>query len=116
MKEFIEAELHQRVSVVEDQSTNTRENAYFVARRLEPLKMHTIVLVTDVLHMPRAAAAFEARGLRVVRAPTAFKAVNLHSYKSFLPSLEGLEQSVYLTHELLGITWSRLRTSIIEGP
>lgn len=115
MKEFIELEMNQRVALVEEQSTSTRENAFYIARRLEALKLQTVVLVTDVLHMPRAAAAFEALGLRVIRAPTGFKALDAHGYKSLLPSLEGLEQSVYLTHELLGMAWFRFRKIIVDS-
>ncbi|MBI1991316.1 MAG: YdcF family protein [Betaproteobacteria bacterium] len=112
MKDFIETELKQPVAIVEDQSFDTRQNAQYILARLAPLKIHTIILVTDVLHMPRAARTFESLGIKVIRAPMDFRATAPLSVMDFLPSAEGLRLSRYVFHELIGEVWYRARRAI----
>ena len=112
MKDFIEAELKQPVAIVEDQSFDTRQNAQYIFARLAPLKIDTIVLVTDVLHMPRAARIFEALGMNVIPAPMDFRAGAALNVMDFLPSAEGLRLSRYVFHGLIGEVWYRARRAI----
>jgi uncharacterized SAM-binding protein YcdF (DUF218 family) len=116
LQEFIQGELKQPVALAEDQSLNTRENALFVARRLATLKIDTVVLVTDVTHMPRAAEAFEVLGVKVVRAPIGFRSTNPARLRSYLPSLDGLKRTADVFHEVVGTIWYRLRRVLIDGP
>ncbi len=58
---------------LETESRNTAENARFSAAILRTWGVERIILVTSAIHMPRAKALFEAQGLTVVPAPTAFK-------------------------------------------
>lgn len=48
---------------------STRDEALATAKLAEERSWHTIILVTDPMHMHRAAAAFRKVGLDVVRAP-----------------------------------------------
>ena len=112
MKDFIETELNHPVAMVEDQSFNTRQNAQFMLARLVPLKIDTIILVTDVLHMPRAARTFESLGAKVIPAPIGFRTTAPINVTDFLPSFGGLRLSTYVFHELVGEVWYRARRAI----
>jgi uncharacterized SAM-binding protein YcdF (DUF218 family) len=56
----------------EPASLDTHENAVFAARILKEAGVQRVILVSHALHLPRAQAAFEEAGIRVVPAPTAF--------------------------------------------
>lgn len=112
MKDFIEKSLKRSVAFVEDQSFDTRQNAINMAKTLAQRKIRTVVLVTDVLHMPRAVNAFRAAGLTVVPAPMHFQASAPLNITDFLPSVSGLEISRYALHELIGEVWYRVRRSL----
>jgi uncharacterized SAM-binding protein YcdF (DUF218 family) len=109
MKDFIEKELKQPVAFIEDKSSDTRQNALYAAEKLEGLKVRTILLVTDVWHMPRARRAFEAAGLKVIAAPMGFRSSAPLRAPDFLPSLEGLRLSEHVLHELVGAIWYAVR-------
>ena len=53
--------------LIETESRNTVENALFSARLLQARHIGRIVLVSDSVHLPRAALLFRLAGLRVVR-------------------------------------------------
>ncbi|WP_415257474.1 YdcF family protein [Thauera phenylacetica] len=57
---------------VETASRDTRENARFSAVHLQAAGVGRILLVTHAMHMERARAEFEAAGLDVIPAPTAW--------------------------------------------
>ncbi len=108
MSDFVTRELKQQVALVEDRSTNTRENATFTSEKLRQLGVTDVLLVTDVTHMPRAAGAFRATGLRIVPAPMRFHADAPRTLNDFLPSSEGMEKSHRVLRELLGLLWHRV--------
>jgi uncharacterized SAM-binding protein YcdF (DUF218 family) len=63
--------------IIETRSRNTYENAVFVKRILDSLKLPPpYVLVTSALHVPRAKAAFKKAGIDVVVYPAAFRQIN----------------------------------------
>ena len=68
--------------------------------------------MSDVLHMPRAARAFEAAGLTVIAAPAYFRASAPLNITDFLPSVDALELSRYVLHELVGEVWYRMRRAL----
>jgi len=119
MKNFIERGLKRPVALVEDQSLDTRQNALNMVKTLARGKIRTIVLVTDVLHMPRSVLAFQAAGaasgLTIVPAPMHFLASAPRNITDFLPSVWGLDISRYVLHEFVGEIWYRLRRSIPLG-
>lgn len=109
MKNLIEKNLKQPVAFIEEQSLDTRQNAIYMARILAGENIDAVVLVTDVLHMPRAVQAFQATGLMVMPAPMYFQSGSPLTLLDFLPSVQGLENSRYALHEIIGDIWYRLR-------
>jgi uncharacterized SAM-binding protein YcdF (DUF218 family) len=105
MKNLLETGFRQRVALVEDTSFNTHQNARYTAKALAGRNFRTVVLVTDVIHMPRAVLAFEAAGLKVVPAPLHFRASAPLRLTDFLPSLEGLEMSRQVLQEWVAMSW-----------
>ena len=93
----------------EEASANTAQNAAFSARILKTNDVRRILLVTDALHMARAARAFSRSGLEVVPAPTMFHGAGPLSLPHFVPGASGLHMSWYASYELLGLAWYRLR-------
>jgi uncharacterized SAM-binding protein YcdF (DUF218 family) len=59
--------------------------------------------------MPRARAAFEAAGIAVVPAPTAFRARAPLAPMSFVPSARALRESQWAFHEWIGRAWYAIR-------
>jgi uncharacterized SAM-binding protein YcdF (DUF218 family) len=109
MRRFIEQELSYPVTIVEDQSVDTRQNARFMGQRLKERKIATAILVTDVMHMPRSVRAFEAAGVNLIAAPTYYHSNAPRNIRDFLPSGEGMEMSYQVFRELLGEVWYRGR-------
>ena len=97
--------------LTEDRSTNTRENAVFSAQLAARHDIQTVLLVTRLLHMPRAAATFRKAGLTVVpaapsepgRKPKFTKAKNL------VPNAKTLRGATLFVHEWLGTVVYRWR-------
>lgn len=109
MKNLLENGFGQRVTLVENGSFDTRQNALYMAKALAQRNIRTVVLVTDVTHMPRAARAFEAAGLNVVPAPVNFRASAPLNVTDFVPSVDGLELSRNALRELVGAFWYWVR-------
>lgn len=112
MQALLEKGFRQRVALVEAGSFDTRQNALYVAKDLAERNIGTVVLVTDALHMPRAAKALEAAGLKVVAAPVYFRASAPLNVTDFLPSTDALELSRYALHEWVGAAWYAMRRKI----
>lgn len=93
------------VAWLEDQSSNTAENAAYSAPILKRAGVRRILLVTDAMHMRRAQRVFAQQGLDVVVAPTMFVSTAPLTLADFLPSAEGLQRSRYALHEWLGMAW-----------
>lgn len=106
--DFIELELNQKVALIEGDSINTRDSAKRLAQML-PAKKPTIVLVTHFIHMPRAARAFKAAGLQVIRAPMGFQYSPELEPGDYLPSPRAFETATLVYHELIGGWWYRLK-------
>lgn len=94
---------------LEQLSNNTEENARQAALLLGPLHIRRILLVSDAMHLPRAALAFAAAGFEVVPAPTAFRSRRAAGIASFIPNARELENSSYAVHEWTGLLWYRIR-------
>jgi len=96
---------------VEDESVNTAENAIFSNKILKKQGIRRILLVTNAWHMPRAVTIFEAQGLEVVAAPTAFEGFSKKplTFFDFIPNAKAFLKSYYAIHELLGSFWYAIR-------
>lgn len=110
MKQSLEHDFGITPRWVETESRDTRENARLSAPQLKAAGANRIVLVTHAAHMRRAAAEFEAQGLEVLPAPTAW----LGSHESgdrvltLLPSQSTAYAGWYAVHEWLGLIAYRL--------
>ena len=98
------------VTWVEDQSTDTAQNALFSARILKAAGVKRVLLVTQAMHMPRAQAEFVRNGIDVVPAPTLFYSRSRWSPFMLVPTASGLYRSFYAIHEWMGLGWYRLRS------
>ncbi len=92
---------------VEGASRDTRENAQFSAVHLQAAGMRRILLVTHAMHMKRARDAFEAAGLEVIPAPTAWLGGGEHDTGgdqslALFPSQNTAYAGWFAMHELLG--------------
>lgn len=99
---------------VERASRDTRENARFSAVHLQAAGARRILLVTHAMHMNRARAEFEAAGLEVIPAPTAWlgggDTPGDAQALPFVPSQNTAYAAWFALHELLGqlaYRWSR---------
>ena len=110
-RRVLEDELSARVSMVEDQSLTTWENARLTQPLLERQGIDQVLLVTHAWHLPRAVYAFQRAGVRVIPAPTHFvhSRIGNNGAGKWLPSALALQNSYYALHERLGLLWYRLR-------
>jgi uncharacterized SAM-binding protein YcdF (DUF218 family) len=100
-RRFIAESGFQGKSYFDDESRTTRESAKNVARLYRPA---SVILVTSAYHMPRSVASFEKAGLKVLPAPTDYKAArNRYSPVDFLPSPGAFGDSYRALHEYLGL-------------
>ncbi len=104
MREVLEREFGVPVKWTEAASLDTRDNANNSARLLKAAGITRITLVTHAAHMPRAQAAFEAAGLQVTPAPTAWfsKPEINYEWHDFIPNARAAYSGWYAMHEWLG--------------
>lgn len=95
---------------VEGHSLNTHENATLSKPLLEKAGIHRIVLVTDAAHMRRAVYEFEAVGLEVIPAPTAFFTAPPEPGDTLglQPNANSAVTAWYALHEWLGLLAQRV--------
>ncbi len=99
---------------VETASRDTRENARLSALQLHAAGVRRILLVTHAMHMNRARPEFEAAGLEVIPAPTAWLGgADIPGDPQPLPALPSQNTAYaawFALHELFGqlaYRWSR---------
>lgn len=94
---------------LEDTSENTAQNAMHAAQQLRSAGVDRVLLVTDALHMPRAARIFSRAGLVVVPAPTDFRSRAPLTAAALIPGASALQNSHYALHEWIGLLWYGIR-------
>ena len=109
MKRMLESELAVPVAFVDDRSHTTWENAVDTARLLRPAGLHTVLLVSDAWHLPRALWAFDRVGLVALPWPAPRTAPQRRRLQDFLPRMAALHDTFYGLHELVGGVYYRLR-------
>ena len=110
MKNVLEQEFKVPVKWLESESDNTFENAKFSQSLLAHNDIKHVYLVSHAWHLPRAIAAFEAAGLNVTPAPTAFTTRYQTDLLTFVPNAKALHDSRIYCHEVLGDLWYRLKS------
>jgi uncharacterized SAM-binding protein YcdF (DUF218 family) len=94
----------------EEESQTTFENARFVAAMLKPENIHTVILVTQPWHMPRAIWAFQHEGLDPIPLPTARTFLRMPIDAAMvLPQSASLADSFYALHEMIGLVYYKWR-------
>ncbi|MDH4215456.1 MAG: YdcF family protein [Gallionella sp.] len=112
MRSSLDQDFHVPVRWIEDASDNTLENARYSFQILQKGSVKKIYLVTHAWHMPRASGAFHRAGFEVVEAPTAFTTRHQTGLLAFLPRAEALRDSKIFTHEIIGLLWYRVKSTI----
>jgi uncharacterized SAM-binding protein YcdF (DUF218 family) len=100
------------VQYLEKRSKNTWENARYLARLLDSLDLHKVILITDAAHMSRAIYAFQRHGVDAIAAPTNFEYHKLNTqplYRKLIPSANSVKNIFFGLHELLGYYWYTLK-------
>jgi uncharacterized SAM-binding protein YcdF (DUF218 family) len=108
MAASMDRDFHTPVKWMEQTSFDTADNARLSTPILKAAGIQTAVLVTDVSHMRRARAAFEATGMQVISAPTDYYANSPIDVLSFIPNTNALRRSNWTLHEWLGVLWMRM--------
>jgi uncharacterized SAM-binding protein YcdF (DUF218 family) len=112
MKQVLEQEFGIKVQWAEGASDNTLENARLSRRLLDQAGISRIYLVTHAWHMPRAVRSFQAAGLQVIPAPTAYTTRYRTDLLAFVPSARALRDSSIFMHELIGMIWYQLKLKL----
>ncbi|GHU01848.1 hypothetical protein AGMMS49960_12870 [Betaproteobacteria bacterium] len=108
MKTTLEEDFNVAVKWVEDKSLDTRQNARYSAERLRAININHIILVTHAAHMERAQQEFEAEGIQVAAAPTAWMSRRNDDVLPALPSSGSAAAGWYALHEWVGLLAYRL--------
>jgi len=103
-----EREFHHPLRWTEGASRDTNENAYRSLAILQEQGIQQVLLVTHSYHMRRALAAFERAkqranlGIHVTAAPMDVPSTLHLTLESWLPSVDGFEDTRLALHEWLG--------------
>ena len=87
---------------VDDEASDTFENASNSVRLLKADGIHRIVLVTHAAHMRRSVHEFAAAGIEVVAAPVGMLAERDRGVSRYLPNSAALMRGSAAIYELLG--------------
>ena len=97
---------------LEPDSRNTEDNAAFSAPILQEHNVHSILLVTSAMHMPRAVYLFEGQGFEVIPAPTDFNITDSDWEQLWHPDIENFLLGIFPQASYLGSTTSSLKEYI----
>lgn len=111
MKTALEEDFGVRVKWTEAAALDTRQNARYSVAQLQAAGIRRVVLVTHAAHMRRAQTEFEALGMDVIAAPTAWQGPRPGAHDEVWPALPSAASAFsgwYAMHEWLGILAYRL--------
>ena len=112
MRNVLEEEFNTPVKWIETESNNTFENARYSFNLLQKSGIRRIFLVTHAWHMPRSVKVFQAAGFEVIPAPTLFTTRYQINLLAFIPSASALHSSQKYLHEMIGMLWYQLKSSL----
>jgi uncharacterized SAM-binding protein YcdF (DUF218 family) len=95
--------------LVEAHSRNTYENAMYTANMLRAHQLHHTLLITSASHMRRAVAVFHRQGIFPDIYPVDYRATDIVTPFSFIPSALGLQKVTAVLHELIGLLAYRVQ-------
>jgi len=102
MADMLKQEFGVPVRFVESASRDTRENAILTARLLKAAGVSRIALVSHAYHLRRAVPLFQAQGLTVIPAPTAFTGGPDDLWVKLVPSVDAMRNMALFAHEWVG--------------
>ena len=107
MRNFlVELGVNESDLIIEDGSRTTYENAVESRKILETRGIKRIVLVTDAVHMVRAAGCFRRQGLEVVPAACHHQSTSYtFAAQDLIPSARSLQSGEQVWHEWFGLLW-----------
>ena len=94
--------------ILENRSLDTEDEA----QQLQPILRKTpFLLVTSAVHMPRSMLMFSSLDMKPIAAPCEFNGHRYYSIRvlNFIPSATIAARFHLAWHEILGMTWYRLR-------
>ncbi len=95
---------------LEQKSLDTADNARFSSAILRREGIRHVILVTEAFHMRRAKASFEAAGLAVTPAPTAFQSGDGFPLNTtWMPMGDSVARASLALHEITGRWWYQIR-------
>lgn len=94
--------------LVEDQSSDTKDNAVFTSRIAQRHGIERVLLVTSALHMPRAALLFRRAGLDPIPVPVPERARREGWVDRWIPTRRALWRSGRALKEYLALLEVRL--------
>lgn len=114
MRDALERDFLLQARWTESASRDTAENAIFSARILRSEGVTRVLLVTHALHMRRAQAEFEAKGIEVIPAPTGFahRTSGGDTFFGGLPNASAAYAGWLASHEWLGNLFAALRRRV----
>lgn len=91
--------------ILENESRTTHENAQLTVQELQDHQIHSILLVTSALHMPRSMASFSKFGLDVTAAPNPpqITVPEDKGFSLYLPNERALAASRSVLKEYVGV-------------
>jgi len=94
---------------LENQSTTTRENGFYVDKLLKEKGLEKILLVTSALHMPRSMAVMKKLGYDPIAAANPPQITLTDAINPYIPNARALEASRSIIKEYIGIVtyWVR---------
>lgn len=94
---------------LESRSHSTHENAAYSAAILRQKHVQSIVLVTSVFQMPRAALCFRREGLNVLPAACGYESFVPYVVSDYFPCWQAIQMNESFLHEAVGMAWYWLR-------
>lgn len=90
--------------LLESESRNTAENAFYTAKILKEKNMEKIILVTSAFHMKRASMVFEKQRIKVTPFPCDYRSLRDEwNWDTIVPSAGALETSTLAIKEWIGL-------------
>ncbi len=99
--------------IVEEQSSDTHENALECRRLLDEHGLHKIVLVTDASHLVRAVGCFRKQGIETVGCGCHYQSTPANRGRHiYWPHPHALERGPAVCYEWLALAWYWVRGRI----
>lgn len=95
---------------LEEQSSDTWQNAAYSAEILRKAGIRRVYLVTNAWHMRRALIAFRHFGVDVVPMASRFEGGIDYDGSEFVPRVSAWMRSYYAIHEWMGCVWYMVRS------